>query len=117
MRPEPLGDDFDQIERLTRRVGRGAAVGLPTWIVLLGLLPLTGWGPLACLSLATVLAVGVVFGAERRRTRRLAADEAGHGDIARRRGERRPMSALPAVALTLAAVIALIYVVFVIRAA
>jgi hypothetical protein len=118
MRPEPL-DDFDQIERLTRRVGRGALVGFPVWIVLLALLPLTGMGVLACLTGATALAVAAVIVAERRRNRRLAAREAvggGPGEPPLRRGERRPMSPLTAVALTLGAVALLAYVVLVIQA-
>ena len=53
-------DDIDQIERLTRRVARGAVVGVPTWIVLLALLPFTGLGVVACLALATGLAIVAV---------------------------------------------------------
>jgi hypothetical protein len=105
-------DDFDQVERLTRRVGRAAAVGVPTWIVLLGALPFTGLGVGACLALATGLAIAAVVAAERLRSRgdRPAAD----------RGPARPrraVSPLAAVGLTLAVVAVLVYVVLVIRAA
>ena len=105
-------DDFDQIERVTRLVGRSAAVGIPTWIVLLALLPLTGLGPLPCLSLATLLAGALVVVVERRRSRRERAEASpGAGR------PRRPMSALTAALLTLGGVALLVYVVFVIRAA
>jgi cobalamin synthase len=107
-------DDFDQIERLTRRVGRAAAVGIPVWIVLLALLPFSGLGPLPCLTIATLGAVVTIVLAERRRTRRIAGAAAGDE---LRRGERAPMSAATAAALTLGAVVLLVYVVFVIRAA
>ena len=54
-------NDIDQIERLTRRVARGAVVGVPTWIVLLALLPFTGLGVVACLALATGLWAEIVI--------------------------------------------------------
>ena len=108
-------DDFDQIERVTRLVGRTAAVGIPTWIVLLAVLPFTGLGPLACLSLATLLTGALVVVVERRRSRRGEAEatEAGTGTAR----ARRPMSPLTAAALTLGGVALLAYIVFVIRAA
>ncbi len=93
-----------------------AAVGLPVWILLLWLLPLSGMGPLPCLTLATALAVVAVVLVERRRARRLRA--AGDGEAAASpRGRRGPMSAPAAVALTLGVVALLVYVLFVIRAA
>jgi hypothetical protein len=102
-------DDNDQIERLTRRVGRGALVGVPTWILLLALLPFTGLGAGACLALATGLAIAAVVVAERLRPR-----EGRDGPAARAR-PRRAMSPLAAVGLTLLAVAIIAYVVFVIR--
>ncbi len=89
-------------------------MGIPVWLLLLLLLPLSGLGPLPCLSIATVLAVAAIVLAERRRTRR-AAGATTDGEL--RRGERAPMSALTAAALTLGVVVLLVYVVFVIRAA
>ena len=106
-------DDFEQVERVTRLVGRSAAVGIPTWIVLLALLPLTGMGPLPCLSLATLLAGALVVVVERRRSRRGERAEASPGAVR----PRRPMGALTAALLTLGGVALLVYVVFVIRAA
>ena len=104
-------DEFDQVQRVTRLVGRSAAVGVPTWIILLATLPFTGLGVIACLSLATVVATGAVVLLERRRRRREApAPVAGPPG-------RRPMSALTAAALTLGGVLLLVYVIFVIRAA
>jgi len=90
---------------------RAAAVGVPTWIVLLALLPFTGLGVGACLALATALAIGAVIGAERLRGR--GSRQRGP----RGAGQRRAMSPLAAAGLTLAAVAVLVYVVFVIRAA
>jgi hypothetical protein len=87
-------------------------VFLPVWIVLLGVLPYaTGLGPLACLSLATLLAAAVVVLVERRRARAEARPAGGPPPA------RRPMSPLAAAGLTLGAVALLIYVVFVIRSA
>ncbi len=87
-------------------------VFLPVWIVLLGVLPyLTGMGPLACLSLATLVAVAAVVLVERRRSRR-EARPAGAPAAA-----RRPMGALTAAGLTLGVVVVLAYVVFVLRSA
>ncbi|HSI31778.1 MAG TPA: hypothetical protein VK951_10640 [Miltoncostaeaceae bacterium] len=101
-------DDIDQIERLTRRVARGAVVGVPTWIVLLALLPFTGLGVVACLALATGLAIVAVVVAERLR-------RDGRGGQARRRDRpRRAMSPLAAAGLTLLAVAIVAYVIFVI---
>ena len=80
------------------------------WLVLLGVLPpATGLGPLACLSLATLLAAGAVVVVERRRARR-EARPAGSPPA-----PRRPMSALTAAGLTLGAVALLVYVLFVLR--
>ena len=69
-----------------------AALGIPVWILLLWLLPLSGMGPLPCLTLATALTAGVVVLAERRRARRLRDD--GDADAPTGpRGRRGPMSA------------------------
>jgi hypothetical protein len=108
---EEHAEDFDDIERLTRRVGRGAAIGVPTWIVLLAALPFTGLGVLACLTLATALAVAVVVVVERMRARgpRSPREPGAVGGF-------RSMSPLAAVGLTLGVVVLLVYVVFVIRA-
>ena len=85
---------------------------IPVWIVLLGVLPyVTGLGPLACLSMATILAAAAVVVVERRRARREARPAGGPP------AARGPMSPLTAAALTLGAVVLLIYVVFVIRSA
>ena len=111
-------DDFDQIERVTRLVGRTAAVGIPTWIVLLAVLPFTGLGALACLSLATLLAGALVVVVERRRSRGgEAAEEAAEEAAVGTPRARRPMGPLTAAALTLGGVALLAYIVFVVRAA
>ena len=102
-------DDIDQIERLTRRVARGAAIGVPTWIVLLALLPFTGLGVGACLALATGLAIVAVVVAERLRTR-----DGRDAPAPRRDRPRRAMSPLAAAGLTLLAVAIVAYVIFVI---
>jgi hypothetical protein len=75
-------------------------------------LPFTGLGVVACLTLATALAVGAVLGAERLRPRgdRPAAEPAPPR-------RRRSMSPLAAAALTLGAVVVLIYVIWVISTA
>ena len=91
---------------------RGAAIGVPTWIVLLAALPATGLGVVACLALATGLAIAAVVVAERLRGREPRAGGAAAG--AR---PRRAMSPLAAAALTLGAVAVLVYVILVIRAA
>jgi len=104
-------DDFDQIERLTRRVGRAALVGVPTWILLLALLPFTGMGVTGCLLVATVLAVAAIVVAERLRGRPQA------GPAGAPRSRRGPLSPLAAAGLTLAAVLLVVYVIFVVRAA
>ena len=84
---------------------------MPTWIVLLAALPFTGLGVLACLTLATALAIAVVIVAERMRGRGpRAAGEPRAG------GRFRSMSPLAAAGLTLGVVALLVYVVFVIRA-
>jgi hypothetical protein len=113
MASEPLPDwveretsEFDRIERLTWRVVRIAAVAVPTWVVLLLLVPLTGLGIMPSLLTATALATGAGAGVEMRR-----------GTPRRRARARAPMSAGRAVVLTLLAVALLAYVVFVLRAA
>lgn len=111
---EPL-DDFDQIERVTRRIGRAALVGVPVLVVLLAVLPFTGLGVLACLSLAVLLSVVAVVLAERRRIAR--AERAASPPDATARGERAPMSALAGAGIALGVVVVLVYVVFVVRAA
>ena len=85
---------------------------MPTWIVLLAVLPFTGLGVGACLTRATALAVGAVIGAERLRSR--GGPPSAEPGPAR---PRRSMSPLAAAALTLGVVAVLIYVVWVIRAA
>jgi hypothetical protein len=92
-----------------------AAVGIPVWILLLWLLPLSGMGPLPCLTLATALTAAVVVFAERRRARRLRDD--GDAAAAAPGGRRGPTSAPAAVGLTLGVVALLVYVLFVIRSA
>jgi hypothetical protein len=89
---------------------RAAAVGVPTWIVLLALLPFTGLGVGACLAVATALAIGAVILAERLRAR------GPRRRPVRGRRPRRQMSPLAAVGITLAAVAVLVYVIFVIQA-
>ena len=106
-------DEFDQIERVTQRVVRGALVGFPTWILLLWVLPLTGLGVLPCFLGASVLAAIVVVLAERRHRRRHAAAAQAEPGPAK---PRRPMSPLAAAGLTLAGVALLAYILFVIRA-
>jgi hypothetical protein len=75
-------------------------------------LPFTGLGVVACLTLATALAVGAVLGAERLRPR-----GGRPADEPRAPRPRRSMSPLAAVALTLGGVVVLIYVVWVISTA
>ncbi len=62
------------IDRLTRRCGRAALIGIPTWLVLLAVLneQITGIPSLAGFTIASVLALVVVVVA----------------DVARRDGER-----------------------------
>jgi hypothetical protein len=105
-------DDFDRIERLTRRVVRGALVGVPTWVVLLAVLPFTGLGVGPCLALATGLAIAAVIAADRLRGR-----DRPPAAPARGAGPRRSLSPLAAAALTLLAVAIIAYVVFVISSA
>jgi hypothetical protein len=71
----------------------------------------TGLGPLACLSLATLLAAAVVVLVERRRARSGARPAGGAPPT------RRPMSALTGAGIALGVVALLVYVVFVLRAA
>lgn len=91
---------------------RAAAVGVPTWVVLLAALPATGLGVGACLALATLGAVVAIVLAGRMRGGRARTE--GDADAPR---PRRAIGPLAAVALTLGAVALLAYVVFVIRAA
>lgn len=84
--------------------------------MLLAALPFTGLGVIACLSLAVVLSCTAVVLAERRRTRRTAGAAAGSSE-GLTRGERAPMSAVTGAGIALGAVVVLVYVVFVIRAA
>ena len=60
-------------------MGRAALVGVPTWIVLLALLPFTGLGVGACLALATVLAIAAIVVAERLRRREERGEGVGRG--------------------------------------
>ena len=112
---EPL-DEFDEVQRITQRVVRGALIGDPTWLVLLLLFPLTGLGVLPCFFGATLVTIAIVILAERRHRRR-HAEAAADGDDRAPARPRKPMSALTAVALTLGGVALLAYVLFVIRAA
>jgi hypothetical protein len=90
---------------------RAAAVGVPTWIALLALLPFTGMGVGACLAVATALAIVAILVVERLRGR-------GKRMERRQRGPRtlRSMSPFAAAALTLGAVALVVYIVWVIRA-
>jgi len=83
---------FDRADRLTARVARGMAVGIPAWLVLLFLLPQAGLGPLPAFILATVLAFAITEALEHlvlrpllaRRRRRADADaDAGIGRAGR----------------------------------
>ncbi|HTI34661.1 MAG TPA: hypothetical protein VL422_13360 [Miltoncostaea sp.] len=71
----------------------------------------TGLGPLACLSLATLVAAGAVVLVERRRARREARPAGGPPPT------RRPMGALTGAGIALGAVALLVYVIFVLRSA
>lgn len=94
-------------------MGRAVVVGLPVWVLLLGLLPLSGLGPGPCLALATLVALGAVIWADRSHARRTAAPaDAAH----RPRAARRQMGPLAAAGLTLGVVLVLVYVIFVFRA-
>jgi hypothetical protein len=111
-------DDFDEIERMTRAFTRWAKaaliVGLPLWLVLLVVVPRSGLGSLASLTLSTLVAGTVVIGARvglSRRRRRSAALAARGATGAPRL--RAPMSAPRAVLLTLAGVVVVVYVVFI----
>jgi hypothetical protein len=64
---------FDRADRLTGRVARGMAVGLPVWLVLLFLLPQAGFGPLPALLVGTILAFALTEAVERMILRPLAA--------------------------------------------
>jgi uncharacterized iron-regulated membrane protein len=89
-----------------------AAVGIPTWILLLFLFPFTGLGPELCLTGATLVTAAVVVWSERRR-RRTSGDEGPQEPEA----PRAPMGALGGAAIAVGAVVLLVYVIFVIRAA
>ncbi|MGD9696414.1 MAG: hypothetical protein AB7V42_12240 [Thermoleophilia bacterium] len=115
-------DDFDQVEQLTRRitaaVGRAALIGIPVWLALLLVYPLTGLGIMPCFFLATLTAAAIVFAAERLRSReRRAAQVAGPAGGTATARPRRQLTPLGAAALTLAVVVALIYVIFILRSA
>jgi hypothetical protein len=71
----------------------------------------TGLGPLACLSLATLLAAVLVVLVERRRSRTETRPDGGPGPA------RRPMSALTGAGVALGVVALLVYVIFVLRSA
>jgi uncharacterized iron-regulated membrane protein len=86
-------------------------VGIPVWLVLLLLLPLTGQGALTCLTGATALSAGVAIWNERRHSRG-REPEAPLGAPA-----RRQIGPLGIAGLTLGAVVFLAYVLFVIRSA
>ena len=88
---------------------RGAAIGVPVWIVLLAALPATGLGVGACLALATGLAIAAVVVAQRLRGREPRAASGAR--------PRRAMSPLAAAALTLGVLAVLVYVILVTRAA
>lgn len=62
----PPQDDWDVIDRLTRRCGRAALIGIPTWLVLLAVLneEITGIPPLAGFTIASTLALIVVIVAD-----------------------------------------------------
>lgn len=111
-------DDFDRIEIITRRVGRAALVGIPWWILMLWVLPLSGMGVMPCLLLATLLAVAVVVVDDRRRcgAARRAGAPAGSGGGGRA-SRLSSMSPLAAVGLTLLVMTLLVYVVLVMRQA
>ncbi len=76
--PEPP-DDWDAIDRLTRRCGRAAAIGIPTWLVLLVAFneELTGIPPLAGFTMASILALIVVIVADLARRDRGGASGLG----------------------------------------
>ncbi len=65
--PERL-DEWDQLDRLTRRIGRWALVGIPSWLVLLAAFnqQLTGIPWLVGVVAASVLATIIVVLADRR---------------------------------------------------
>jgi hypothetical protein len=109
-------DDFDQIDQLTRRLGRWAAVaavvGLPIWLLLLAVLPRVGLGVGASFLSASAVAVAAVVLVLRR-----GAARRGRPASRRPRGARSPMTPLAAAGLTLAAVAVLVYVILVLRAA
>jgi len=103
--------EFDQVERITNRVLRAAAIGVPVWILLLALLPFTGLGVGACLLGATAVAVAAIVVVDRGHARRAAAP--GHAGA---RGPRRRMSPLAAAGITLGAALVVAYVIFVLSA-
>lgn len=118
--PEPDREalqDFEDVERITRAFVYwskwGLIVGLPIWLVLLVVVPSSGLGAIGSLGVSTLLATGVVVLAERLRGRRASPAEGDPGAAPPRPRERRPMSPLRAVILTLASVVLVVYVVFI----
>ena len=107
-------DEFDQVQRVTQRVGRGAAVGDPDLDRPAALLPLSGLGAAApaCRRHAARRGRGGRGPSGGARAAREAAAAAAGAPRA-----RAPMSAPSRPRLTLGAVALLAYVVFVIRAA
>jgi uncharacterized iron-regulated membrane protein len=95
-------------------VGRAAAVGIPVWLVLLFLLPFTGMGALACMTIATFLSFGVVAWADRRHERRGRAGGESPAGAPAAHAPKRPMSPLAAAGLTLGGVVVLAYVLFIV---
>jgi hypothetical protein len=106
-------DEFDRMERLTRRVGRAAVVGVPSWILLLWVVPLTGLGVLGSLLAASALESGAVVAVDRRDARRARRPASAPG----RERPRPRVTPGAAVALTLGAVALLAYVIWVASAA
>gem|GEM_PF-5612912 len=117
-----MTEDFADIERITRRVGRGAAafgVASPVWLVLLLLLPEAGLGPMSSFVLATGATALLAWAGLRWFLPRRAATAAGAAgtasagaavaDPAARRTRRLVLGAAGAIALA--------YLVFVLRAA
>jgi uncharacterized iron-regulated membrane protein len=90
-----------------------AAVGIPTWILLLFLFPFSGLGPLLCLTGATLVTAAVVVWSERRRGR----DAEDGGGQQEPDAPRAPMGALAGAGIAVGVVVLLVYVIFVIRAA
>ncbi len=119
-RGDPLPDwvereteDWDQIARLTPRVGRFMALFVPSWLVLLLLLGLTG-GPLGPLfALGTLGAALIAWRLERRWTGR--REGSARERLARRRAS--PIRPLAAAAIGGGLILLVIYVIFVLASA